>query len=68
MSAEADLEMLVEQLREAFGPECLPINLPAQRRPGVVDCFFNPTATATSAAWRTRTSASSTRSSRSTKT
>jgi elongation factor G len=40
--AEADLELLVEQLREAFGPECLPINLPARGRAGVVDCFFNP--------------------------
>jgi elongation factor G len=40
--AEADLELLVEQLREAFGPECLPMNLPARGRSGVVDCFFNP--------------------------
>jgi elongation factor G len=40
--AEADLELLIEQLREAFGPECLPINLPARGRAGVVDCFFNP--------------------------
>lgn len=40
--AEADLELLVEQLREAFGPECLPINLPARGRAGVVDCFFSP--------------------------
>jgi elongation factor G len=40
--AEADLELLVEQLREAFGPECLPINLPARGRASVVDCFFNP--------------------------
>ncbi len=39
---EADLELLVEQLREAFGPECLPINLPAAGRAKVVDCFFNP--------------------------
>lgn len=40
--AEADIELLVEQLREAFGPECLPINLPARGRAGVVDCFFSP--------------------------
>ena len=39
---DADLEMLVEQLREAFGNECLPINLPAKGRSTVVDCFFNP--------------------------
>jgi elongation factor G len=40
---DADLELLVEQLREAFGPECLPINLPARGRADVVDCFFKPT-------------------------
>lgn len=34
-----DLELLVEQLREAFGPECLPINLPSGGATGVVDCF-----------------------------
>jgi len=39
---EADLEMLVEQLRETFGNECLPINLPAKGRSTVVDCFFTP--------------------------
>jgi len=39
---EADLELLVEQLREAFGNECLPINLPAKGRSAVVDCFFQP--------------------------
>jgi elongation factor G len=44
-SAEADLELLVEQLREAFGAECLPINLPAQGRAGVVNCFANPSGT-----------------------
>lgn len=40
--AEADLELLIEQLRESFGAECLPINLPARGRTGVVDCFFRP--------------------------
>ncbi len=39
---EVDLEMLVEQLRDTFGNECLPINLPAKGRSTVVDCFFNP--------------------------
>lgn len=39
---DADLEALVAQLREAFGPECLPINLPARGRSTVVDCFFRP--------------------------
>ncbi len=33
---------LVEQLREEFGTECLPINLPAQDGKTVVDCFFKP--------------------------
>src|SRR5574337_566514 len=33
---------LVEQLRETFGSECLPINLPAQDGKTVVDCFFKP--------------------------
>jgi elongation factor G len=33
---------VVEQLREAFGAECLPINLPAQDGKSVVDCFFKP--------------------------
>jgi len=36
---EADLGLLVEQLRETFGAECLPVNLPARGRDGVVDCF-----------------------------
>jgi elongation factor G len=33
---------LITTLREAFGPECLPINLPAKNGGAVVDCFFNP--------------------------
>ncbi|MDE2258031.1 MAG: elongation factor G [Xanthomonadaceae bacterium] len=33
---------LVDQLRETFGPECLPIDLPAQDGKSVVDCFFKP--------------------------
>jgi elongation factor G len=36
------LPALLEELREAFGPECLPINLPADKGTRVVDCFFNP--------------------------
>ena len=38
-----DLEGVVEALRDEFGTECLPINLPAQGRTRVVDCFFEPT-------------------------
>src|SRR5690606_294180 len=37
-----DLEGLVEALRDEFGIECLPINLPAQGGTAVVDCFFQP--------------------------
>src|SRR5690606_13718207 len=37
-----DLEGLVEALRDEFGSECLPINLPAQNGTAVVDCFFQP--------------------------
>ena len=33
---------LLEQLRDTFGTECLPINLPAQGGKTVVDCFFKP--------------------------
>jgi len=38
----AKLGALIEQLRSSFGPECLPINLPAENGTRVVDCFFNP--------------------------
>lgn len=36
---EADLAGVMDQLREAFGSECLPVNLPAAGRDGVVDCL-----------------------------
>jgi elongation factor G len=39
---DTDLESLLESIREAFGKECLPINLPAKGRGKVVDCFFSP--------------------------
>src|SRR6478736_2734325 len=35
-----DLEGIVESLRDEFGNECLPINLPAKNGTTVVDCFF----------------------------
>jgi elongation factor G len=38
-SPEADLEGVVAQLREQFGAECLPINLPAEGRTRVVNVF-----------------------------
>ncbi len=35
-----ELEQLVNDLREEFGPECLPVNLPSGNRSTVRDCFF----------------------------
>jgi elongation factor G len=37
-----DLPGVLAAVREAFGRECLPINLPAGGGSRVVDCFFNP--------------------------
>ena len=34
------LQALLEQIRDAFGRECLPLNLPADRGKTVADCFF----------------------------
>ena len=39
---ELDLEALLASLVEAFGTECMPINLPASGGRSVVDCFFAP--------------------------
>ncbi|MGK2924952.1 MAG: elongation factor G [Lysobacterales bacterium] len=36
----ANLNRLVDQIREELGPECLPINLPAENLTTVRDCFF----------------------------
>ncbi len=36
-----DCAALVTQLRDEFGPECLPVNLPADKGAKVVDCFFS---------------------------
>jgi elongation factor G len=36
------LRAVIDALREAFGPECLPINLPASGGTKVVDCFSSP--------------------------
>ena len=38
---EVDLEGLVEQIRETFGTECLPINLPTGGGKAVVECLLN---------------------------
>ena len=37
-----DLEALLERIQQAFGRECLPLNLPAANRSKVSDCFFAP--------------------------
>ncbi|MGZ8245739.1 elongation factor G [Methylomagnum sp.] len=37
-----NLPELLKDIRDAFGKECLPINLPADNGSKVVDCFFNP--------------------------
>ncbi len=41
-SRDARPEQVLQELRERFGPECLPLNLPAQAGQTVVDCFFQP--------------------------
>ncbi|MEX0654708.1 MAG: elongation factor G [Phycisphaeraceae bacterium] len=41
-SPNADLPALLQRLQDAFGSECLPINLPSGGGKAVVDCFFNP--------------------------
>ncbi|MCB1860794.1 MAG: elongation factor G [Chromatiaceae bacterium] len=40
-TAEANLEKLFSDIRELFGKECLPLNLPVAGGK-VVDCFFKP--------------------------
>ncbi|HQX65945.1 MAG TPA: elongation factor G [Dokdonella sp.] len=42
IDTECDLASLTAELREEFGAECLPINLPAEGGSKVVDCFFKP--------------------------
>jgi elongation factor G len=41
-SREAQVEQTLAQVREMFGRECLPLNLPAESGRRVVDCFFQP--------------------------
>ncbi|MBS1214638.1 MAG: fusA, partial [Proteobacteria bacterium] len=41
-AGNGDLAALLEEIREVFGKECLPINLPAGKGERVVDCFFTP--------------------------
>src|SRR5678815_2595368 len=37
-----NLEALLERIQQAFGRECLPLNLPAAKASKVSDCFFAP--------------------------
>jgi len=37
-----DLSALLERIGQAFGKECLPLNLPAAKASKVSDCFFAP--------------------------
>jgi elongation factor G len=38
---DVNLTQVVKDLRDEFGPECLPINLPAENLATVRDCFFH---------------------------
>jgi elongation factor G len=44
---DVDLAAVLSGIAEAFGDECLPINLPADGGSRVVDCFFSPSGDAT---------------------
>jgi elongation factor G len=41
-SRDAKAADVMARIREAFGAECLPLNLPASGGQAVVDCFFQP--------------------------
>lgn len=41
-SRDAHPQRVLAELREVFGRECLPLNLPAEQGRAVVDCFFKP--------------------------
>ncbi|MBT8441305.1 MAG: elongation factor G [Gammaproteobacteria bacterium] len=40
--AGANCERVLAQIRENFGAECLPLNLPSDNAASVADCFFEP--------------------------
>lgn len=42
---DARCEQLLEEIKETFGRECLPLNLPSAGGQAVVDCFFDPGST-----------------------
>lgn len=37
-----DCQAVLREIREVFGKECLPLNLPAEGASSVADCFFEP--------------------------
>jgi elongation factor G len=41
-SRDARTGEVLDEIREAFGKTCLPLNLPADSGKAVVDCFFQP--------------------------
>jgi elongation factor G len=41
-SHDARPAAVLEELRAAFGPQCLPLDLPASQGEAVADCFFRP--------------------------
>ncbi len=43
-SRDARCGQVLADIRETFGRECLPLNLPSQAGQAVVDCFFQPCA------------------------
>lgn len=46
-SEQVNLGALLAKIQEAFGSECLPVNLPAAGASEVVDCFFQPSGKST---------------------
>ena len=36
-----DLELLISSIQDGLGPECIPVNLPAEMGKNIVDCFKN---------------------------
>lgn len=43
IDAGTDLEQVLREIRQVFGQQCLPLNLPARGGQAVADCFFGPT-------------------------
>ncbi len=39
---QIDLESLMDEIRERFGRQCLPVNLPSMGGSQVADCYFKP--------------------------